>query len=598
MLSKTKYSFNKIDRVNLPDDKVFMVFGDNLLESMQIVKWLAEFNSEKMKFLRVEYLSFSKFIYVYEINGQEYYFICSAYYRDGRIPDEVRLMITNMDKPDAIIYSPSKKKVIMGFESTSSTLAGNATWQRTGRTIYFLKSGIPFAFLAYASKIDQSDVNPGKKPRTPSNIFVLLYLILSMKYLTPALAGFFEHSDPKQSIGIKRIADFRADVFKYTYSLLFEPNDSKNKLRKCFENMCKYYEGDNVPTSEFSSKVRNKILDPKFIEELLFHMENEYKTKPLFDEESIKIFDWKPKGISDQIAYMFPDIEIFQLSKYCKAGICYDTRALVRRIDEKNSIYSSEYLRNLDQPTVIIPIKLTKTQNGVLIPTDDPYNGEISAFSELYLQSYPKANVMILLIDHTNANEYDVDGAKTRKIYKSITNYASIVIDMDLKIFDPSCNQASREGRNRYEQAHVTEDAVTCFFETILMTEGIEPSFINPPCGSWSDMRLYPTDMFYYYKRNDERADIAFYKLGVYYIGESKDTYASLKPSIERELAKVKKIENILKENLNMNVEYQSFCIFYGNRNEAINILQNSTFNYAIYLSETSSKIEMEIIER
>lgn len=41
----------------------------------------------------------------------------------------------------------------MGFETTSTTLAGNATWQRTGRIINFLEKGIPFGFLAYFSKM-------------------------------------------------------------------------------------------------------------------------------------------------------------------------------------------------------------------------------------------------------------------------------------------------------------------------------------------------------------------------------------------------------------------------------------------------------------
>lgn len=597
MLSKKEYKFSKVDKNSLPDDRTFMVFGDNLLESMQIIKWLAKFNEEKMKFVRIEYISFSKYVYVYEIDSVEYYFIASSYYRDGKIPDEVMVLITNIDKPDAIIYSLKEKKVVFGFESTSSTLAGNATWQRTGRTINFLNYGIPFAFLAYGSKIDQSDANPGKKPRTPSGIFVLLYLMLSMKYSTPALAGFFDHSDPRQSAGIPNINDFRKDVFIYVFSVLFNKEKSDDCLKKCIKNMCDYYRGNIVKQDEFSKKVRNYILSEAFVDTLLQCINSKKKCDPLFEKKDI-YFEWNPKGIKDRIKDMFPQIDIFQLSKNCKAGICFDTRSLIKEIDKNNKIYSSKYLSKFDEPTIIIPIKLTKTDKGKLIPTDDPYNGEISAFSELYLQSFPNSNIMILLTDHTKLNEYDVELAENRKIYKSISNYASILVDMELKIFNHSTNKADRVNKSKFENTKITEDSVTCFFETILMQENIEPSFINPPCGSWSDMRLYPTDLFYYYKRNDERADIAYYNLGTYYIGESKDYCNSLKLTIEKEYSKVKKIESILQSNINKKIEYKTFVIFYGDVSEANDIFVISNFDYCAVLSETDKNISMTIMEK
>ena len=125
MLSKNKFSFKKFD---LSDKKnVFTVYGDNVTESAQIIEWLYEFNKDKMKFVSVEYNSLSEFIYVFEINNERYHFTAKAYYRNGRLPYDVRHVIMELDKPDAVIYSNDKQKVLMGFETTSTTLAGNAT---------------------------------------------------------------------------------------------------------------------------------------------------------------------------------------------------------------------------------------------------------------------------------------------------------------------------------------------------------------------------------------------------------------------------------------------------------------------------------------
>ncbi|WP_156300126.1 hypothetical protein [Streptobacillus canis] len=126
MLSQKKYKFEKFDD-NVKNK--YIVYGDNLEESIQIIELLCEFNKEKIKLKSVEYKSLSEYIYVLEINGETYYFTARAYYRNGKIPDEVRKLIKEIDKPDAIIYSVDKEKVIMGFEVTSTTLAGNATWQ-------------------------------------------------------------------------------------------------------------------------------------------------------------------------------------------------------------------------------------------------------------------------------------------------------------------------------------------------------------------------------------------------------------------------------------------------------------------------------------
>ena len=116
-------------------------------------------------------------------------------------------------------------------------------------------------------------------------------------------------------------------------------------------------------------------------------------------------------------------------------------------------------------------------------------------------------------MDHSNENEYDPTYAKNMKIYKSINDYATIFVDRDLNMLDKNCDKAVKDSRKKYEE-EITEDNVTCFFETILKMENIKPSFVNPPCGSWSDFKLYPTNKFFYLKRDDKM--IIHYKLRLY----------------------------------------------------------------------------------
>lgn len=138
--------------------KTFFVFGDNVLEACQIINYLFHYNQDAIICEKIEFKSVSEQLYVYKINGERYNFIAKGYYHNGELPTKVRHVIKELDKPDAVLYSVDDDDVLMGFESTSTGLVGNATWQRTGRIINFIERGIPFAFLAYYSKKDQSNL--------------------------------------------------------------------------------------------------------------------------------------------------------------------------------------------------------------------------------------------------------------------------------------------------------------------------------------------------------------------------------------------------------------------------------------------------------
>lgn len=599
MKLSSNYQFK---RVKIDDKNKFTIYGDNLEESTQIIKWLYDFNTDRMKFIGIEYASLSEYIYKYEINKETYYFIAKAYYRNGKLPYDVRHVIKELDKPDAVIYSDEREKVLMGFETTSTTMAGNATWQRSGRIINFLESGIPFGFLAYFSKNDKSDKNVNKKPRVPGALFVLMFNMLSLKYHTPALVGFFEHPDKAQNIdALNPNDDWREPIFKYLLSLVLE-EDGEKYLKKCYLNMKNYYCNSNkLPStnSEFGDLSLKYLKNTNFEENIISDMKNKINT-PFYNSNNI-IFSWKPKKINKKIHKLFPNIKFYQISKNCKAGITFETEKLVERLNEGKREYVEDNLKNIKEPTIIIPIKLTKfdKKTCTIIPTDDPYNGEITAFANIYLQSFPKANVMLLLCDHTNANEYNVEAAKGRKVYKSIDKYADIVVDLDLNLFSHESENSRVENKSKYENQFTTEDDVTSFFGTILLNEGIIPSFINPPCGSWSDIHLYPTDKYYYYNRNDGRGDIAYFddQDQTYYFGESKKDYRTLVSTLSDEYRKTKNLSEIVLKELNYQYPAKLFAIFKGSSEEAKKILENSNFDFVIIVDDAND-VTLEIVRK
>ena len=599
MRLKNKYNFQKFD-LNVKNK--YIVYGDNLEESTQIIKWLYDFNSDRMKFIGMEYASLSEYIYKYSINNEMYYFVAKAYYRNGKLPYDVRHVIKELDKPDAVIYSEEDEKVLMGFETTSTTMAGNATWQRTGRIINFLEMGIPFGFLAYFSKNDKSDTNVNKKPRVPGALFVLLFNLLSLKYHTPALVGFFEHPDKAQNRdALNPNDDWREAIFKYLLSLILKEN-GETHLEKCYSNMKNYYFSSdkiNSTISEFGSTTLAYMKDNNFSKNIIIDMRNNNNV-PFYDKDKL-LFDWTPKKITEKIHELFPNIKFYQISKNCKAGITFQTKELIDILNKNKKVYVEDNFKNIHAPTVIIPIKLTKLDNktGNIIPTDDPYNGEIPAFANLYLQSFPNANVMLLLCDHTNKDEYNVEGAKGRKVYKSIDKYADVVADMDLNLFSRESEGSRIENKSKYENQFTTEDDVTSFFGTVLLSEGIVPSFINPPCGSWSDIHLYPTDKYYYYNRNDDRGDIAFFDPDdeTYYFGESKKDYKTLALTMEDEYRKTMNLSQIVLNELDNKYQTRLFAIFKGNTEEAKKVLNNSKFDFVVTVDDTD-EVTLEVIER
>ncbi len=603
MFNEKTRVLKKVDNEN---GKTIIVFGDNVLEAVQIIDFLHHYNKENIICKEIEFISVSEQLYVYEINGERYNFIAKGYYHNGELPTKVRHVIKELDKPDAVVYSVEDDKVLMGFESTATGLVGNATWQRTGRIINFIERDIPFAFLAYYSKKDQS--NPNSGPRVPSYIFNLMFIATSLKYSTPALLGLSEHDDPSQQLDpLNPKTDMKEAIFKYLLSLILKDENINAKLEECYKNMRDYYFGDEnalaKTNDEFGVDSIQYIRDINFPKNIVKDINNRTST-PLFNRELI--FDWNPINWTDYFHNEFPDVKFKQLSKNCTMGITFETEKLVDILNNHNSVYVEDFFyrngkSNLKEPTVIISFPLTKGASHIF--TSDPYNGAIPAFAEMYKQSFPKANILIHIRDHSDLNEYDINSAKGQKVYKAITKYADIVIDKSLKICSKESERAIQDDKNKYISEKITEDEVTSLLGTLLNIDEYEILFINPPSGSWSDINLYPYSDYYYVNRDSIRADVVFYNkdLDMYFVGESKDNFTTLKRTLSQEEIKTKaladEIKNQFKDKFDKVINTKTFVVFSGTPEQGKEILNNSNFDSAYVINE-ADKITITIIER
>lgn len=626
LLPKNEYKFKNLEKEEYEDSKIFYFYCDNLQEGMHILFWLEKYNSE-MKLIKRGYNGISNYISIYDINGEKYTIIICSFYHNGELPTLVRQIIYKIDKPDVVIYSQNENKIICAIENTETAFVGDATWQRHGRIMNFLQQEFPFIFFAYYSKKDMSRNNV----RKPSPLFVLSFFALSIENSTPAILSLYDHEDVEQNIINKdgsKMIDTRKESLKYILSLITYGQNSdiaRENLKRCFFDMKYYYKKEigRVKEKQLPKRTLDLLRKDDFEEEIVKKIESKDKNYPLFFDD---IFPWKPVsskdfevdgnkvGIGEYLKNQLDGIDFYQLSPKCPVGITFETQKLVSKLSEIKDRGDYFWEDSLDSklPTIIILLRLTK--NGKL-ELPDPYNGRIPAFYELYKQSFGKINCIIYLMDHSNKDEYNPNYAKNMKIYKSINNYATIFIDRDLNILDKNCDKAVKDSRKKYEE-EITEDNVTCFFETILKMENIKPSFINPPCGSWSDFRLYPTKKFLYINRDKDRPDIAYYipeegKLdnnGTYYVGESKASYKSFKSEkkYNKQIDRINRLITIIDDKIGLELKYKTFIIFKGTEEsgrELINEIHDGNrkrVDYIIVIEENNKEeynIRMIILE-
>ncbi len=591
-------------KTNIKDKYYF--FGDNILESIAIIEQFIKYYSD-IEIISTHYQEIYDYVYLCESGKMKIELIATSFFHRGNVPPHIRSLISNIDKPDVIVYSEKEEKVIFGFESTETVFAGNATWQRSGRIINFLESRIPFAFLGYYSKIDRS--SKGDSIRRSSELFPMFFLSLIVKYQTPAILTFFEHEDSSQRYNpIKPSKDTRIDLFNYFGSILFNKSNEliESALLKCYQDMIQYLtddaNGSKKPyINNFDLSSLYDIFAKDFAKKLLNNQIDHIYSEGIFNS-----FMWSPRvpQMSLILTNQLKKIKFYQLSKASsKAGITLQTKEFIELINSINPRYYVEdnlekpVYESIKRPTVIIPIKFTKQQFGKTIYTADPYNGEISAFSEIYNSSFKKCNIVVIILDSDKITNYE--DIKNIKTYKSIYHYANIILDKDMKVIKKELpthlNQLSRK---RFEDTSIQEDFITTLLYNALKLGNKDVSFINPPGSSWSDMVIYPERKFIYFERNIPRPDVVYYdsKMNSYNIGESKGTYKSFENNLDKEINKIDEMEKIISIEIG-NKKIKKFVIFYGTIIQAKEILASKLIDYVLLVSQDDKLIYIDKVE-
>ena len=172
-----------------------------------------------------------------------------------------------------------------------------------------------------------------------------------------------------------------------------------------------------------------------------------------------------------------------------------------------------------------------------------------------------------------------------------------------IKVCSKESERAIQDEKNKYLSEKITEDEVTSLLGTLLNIDNYEILFINPPSGSWSDINLYPYEDFYYVNRDSIRADVVFYNkdLDVYFVGESKDNYSTLRRTLSQEEVKTKalatEIKSQFKDKFDKVINTKTFVVFSGTPEQGKEILNNSNFDSAFVINE-EDKITITVIER
>ena len=159
-------------------------------------------------------------------------------------------------------------------------------------------------------------------------------------------------------------------------------------------------------------------------------------------------------------------MEFYQLTGDCKAGITFDTPKLINFLNSHSS-HRGYFQDNLNRnyPTVILPTKFRKSDSNThqMISTQDPYNGEIPAFYELYNQSFGPINFVLLVFDHSNITNYSISAMQRTKVYRTINNY-DLQLDMKCKSYkdyNTSSKTESGECSSFYKAVPYTETSIS-----------------------------------------------------------------------------------------------------------------------------------------
>ena len=548
----------------------FILFGDNILECFSLLNPAID-QKEIWSFEYVVYEPVDQPIYVFKTLKNVIVSIkACGVYPNWPLPQPVIDLIYRYDLPDFVLFNVSKNKVVFAGELTETASVGNSQWQRELRKIAAAELGIPFVYqTVYSGKDDSQDTI-----REPTSLLVYNAFLYSIRYKTPSLVFFIE---PNIETSLSRIRkdslspDTLSKLFcAYVINEIEEGSELHSEIeRNIYQSMTNFlkepqHSSRNSPTAKarleidlpcISYEVLDALLNKnsEFIEELSsFFKQSDKEAEKFFIKydlgsfQSDKMYPWTDKKNTRFISDLFRYIENNQLTagiapraKFA-AGI-FDTTVIINFLTQNSFKNASSELANLKKykETVVIPIYLHKTSNGVLQFTKDPYAGNTAAFSELfaYDTNGKKSRAVVAYCVSLNPQGFNIHSKKETNIYKSIARYSdALIIDSKEIItkFEPHTKQ--HESYEITEIADVkplsiTEDVavVSTFLQMGVIKSNWDACLIAIHHSSWQQIRVRNCNEVIdtaKIGRNESKVDLVMQsKENLFFAAEGKKAY-------------------------------------------------------------------------
>lgn len=446
----------------------FLIYSDNILESINILDLLAE-NNPFLQIVGVSYEPIDQPIYLFKENkkGRHICIKVLGRYENWELPSKVESLIGFIDKPDFVIVDEEKNKEIFVGETTGTANVGNSQWQREGRKISAALRHIPMIYQTYYSGTDRSmfsqDVidngDVKGQVRQPTSLQVINHFIYSLRYQVPSFVIYFPNPEYDSILGLDRKKTKGKKFLKDYISvcLLNSIGGEYKSIKKETElAICKHmlnFISEIVPyrkasikriDKDFPVQPANQILKRKgdaFIKYVVDFVNKDVGFNEKFDLakwDFSSFSKWSHRYKKTRLLKLISNSKLpflSYLTNTAKAGFTLDTSSLINLLNKVYPKDSGKFAQKLDNklPTLIIPTLMFQKRDDKYIYKVDPGTGEIVAFSELFGKTLRDKKAMnVLIYVHVQGPE---KFSTNTKLFRAIRHYADCLI-INEKIYE------------------------------------------------------------------------------------------------------------------------------------------------------------------
>lgn len=439
----------------------FLIYSDNILESINILDLLAEGNPF-LQIIGVSYEPIDQAIYLFKERGKDRYICIKVLgrYENWELPNTISSLINFIDKPDFVLVDEEQNKEIFVGETTGTANVGNSQWQREGRKISAAQKRVPMIYQTYYSGTDRSmfsrdQIDNGEaqgQVRQPTSLQIINHFIYSLRYQVPSFVIYYPNPqydtvigfDRSETQGKKLLRDYLSICLLYSIDKNYKSN-KKQIESLIFTNMLNFINEQVLHRNatirridkDFPIQPANQIL--KNNNETFVRFLVDYINQDAAMDNKFNLTDWDFNTFSDW-SHRYSDVRLLRLlsknklpllsysANATKVGFTRNTLSLINLLNKIYPKDSGKFAQKLNNklPTLIIPTLMFQKRGNKYISKVDPGTGEIVAFAELFskdIQGNKSMNVLIY-VHVSGPDEFSMN----TKLFKAIKQYADCLI--------------------------------------------------------------------------------------------------------------------------------------------------------------------------